>query len=315
MTTTIYTSKELSNERYHSEEFPQASGSVLAAIHADCPAAWRYGEKKETACMADGIAAHVALLEPEEFEKRYVRGLDPADHPGVLITGKDLEGWCRAAGIKGFSDKKKAELIEFVLDKKQPTEIVKIWDLMVSDFEVKATENNQQVIKPEIYDTVKKMRDVIFLNGYGELLANGHTEISIINEDLDLKVRLDFAGEYFGPVITDYKTTSSAHPEIFGAQAHRMNYWLKMALQHDLFLSYYGVEPKVILLAQSTKPPYLAQAYRMTKEQLEVGREQYRLAHKLYSQCSKENVWPAYGGDIIDLQTPGWVSRQYQFED
>jgi len=57
---------------------------------------------------------------------------------------------------------------------------------MVSDFEAKATENNQQVIKPEIYNTVKKMRDVIFLNGYGDLLADGHTEISIINEDLDL---------------------------------------------------------------------------------------------------------------------------------
>jgi len=313
MTTTLYTSKELSNERYHSPEFPQASGSVLAAIHADCPAAWRYGEPKESACMAEGISAHVALLEPALFESKYARGIDPADYPNALVTGKDLEGFCRDSGIKGYSGKKKEELIDFIIGLGEKVEIL---DIIERDHAAHCAENNIEVIPAKVFDTVKKMRDVIFLNGYGDLLADGHTEMSLINEDSDLKCRFDFVGSYgIQPVIVDYKTTSSAHPELFGAQAHRMHYWLKMALQRDLFVDYYGVEPRVILLAQSTKPPYLVQAYELTKDQIAVGREQYMEAHRLYNRCIESNAWPAYSGGIIELQTPGWAARQYQFEE
>jgi len=27
------------------------------------------------------------------------------------------------------------------------------------------------------------------------------------------------------------------------------------------------------------------------------------------------NIWPAYGGGIIPLQTPGYLANQYGFED
>ncbi len=304
----IYTSKELPMERYHSEEFPQASGSILAAIHADCPAAWKYGEPKETDAMSMGTVAHAMLLEPEEFDKRFVRGLSESDYLSALFTNKDLAAWLVNAGIKGSSGKTKEELIAMIdATGEQPP----IWDRMVKNFTDFSEAQGLEVVPAKTYDTVQKMREVIFNNGYGELLSGGDTEVSLVNDHMGLKCRLDFVGD---SVIVDYKTTSSAHPDNFGAQALRMNYWLKMALQQDLYAAHFGEFPVMILLAQSTKPPFIAQAYEMTEEQLSIGREQYQQAKALLDRCKEAGVYPAYGGGVRQLETPGWAARQFGFE-
>lgn len=310
----IIPSAELTNETYHSDAYPQASGSILAIIHADCPAVLKYGEEKESKPMALGVAGHVLLLEPERFDAKFIRGLDVADYPEALVTGKDLEGWCRDGGIKGYSGKKKDDLIAWILANKSPSEQVLIWDLKTLEFETEAQLKGVTVLPFETYDTVKKMRDAIFLNGYGELLKDGKTELSIIDEDSNLKCRFDFASVAGRPIIVDYKTTTSSHPELFGRQAHNMHYWLKMAIQKELYIKAFGVEPEVVLLAQSTKKPYIPQAYFLSDEQLEIGREHYQMAHKIYEQCVKTNVWQAYGGGIQELQTPPYLAKQYGFD-
>lgn len=312
MTTKAFTSTELPNDIYHSAEFPQTSGSVLAAIHADCPAAWRYGDHQQSAAMGDGIAAHAALLEPAVFDKKFIRGIDEADYPNALFTGKDIEGWLKGSGIKGCSGKVKSELIQMV---QSTGEDVQIFDVICAEFAADCEQKGLTVINPKSFDIVNKMRTVIFQNKSCELLADGQTEVSIIDYEDSRKCRLDFFGNYMdSAIITDYKTTNSAHPELFGNQALRMNYWLKMALQHDLFVKHFGEAPRVILLAQSKKPPYICQPYEMTLEQLAIGREQYQQAEKLYKRCIAENVWPAYGGGIIDLQTPSWAAYQFGFD-
>src|SRR5690554_3424508 len=110
----IYSSEQLSNDRYHSEEFPQASGSILSEIYHDCEAAWRFGEEKESKAMSTGIAAHAAMLEPELFESTYCRGIDPDEYPDALKTNKDLEAWLKDKGIRGTSGKTKEELLNMI---------------------------------------------------------------------------------------------------------------------------------------------------------------------------------------------------------
>jgi len=307
-----YTSNELTSDRYHSEEFPQASGSILAAIHATCPAEWKYGEPKESDAMGLGTAAHAILLEHDDFARRFARGVDVNDYPDALITNKDLERWLKESGIKGYSGKSKSELIEMI---EATGEHPQIFDKIEGDFLALCEENKMIVVPSKMFDAIVKMRTVIFQNGYGELLSHGETEQSVIDEEDGLKCRFDYVGVHGDDaVIVDYKTTSSAHPETFGAQALRMNYWLKMALQYDLFVKAYKVMPRVILLAQSTKAPYVAQAYEITKEQLDIGREQYQAAKRLFDRCKEANVWPAYGGNVQPLQTPSWAARQFGFD-
>ena len=62
---------DISNEAYHTG--PGISKSQLDDFNI-CPARYRYGERKDTAALTFGAATHCAVLEPNEFEKRYMNG-------------------------------------------------------------------------------------------------------------------------------------------------------------------------------------------------------------------------------------------------
>jgi PDDEXK-like domain of unknown function (DUF3799) len=308
----IYTSTELSNERYHSEEFPQASGTILSAIHSSCPAQWRYGEKSDTSALKTGTWSHAAILESDTFNQKYIRGLDEGEHVDALFTAKDLERWLKDAGIKSRSGMTKAELSTLILDTEPE---VKIWDVMMSRFEHACELVKKEIIPAKIYDTIQSMQFWLESCGYANLFTGGHAEVSIIDEEDGLKCRCDYIKSTHDTVtIIDYKTTTDVSPSFFSSQTLKYNYWIKMALQSDLVEKATGIKPKVILLAQSKKAPFLAQAYEMNDQQLAVGREQYQQAHKTFKECVSSSVWPAFGGGIMPLETPSWAMYQYGIE-
>ena len=303
----IYTAEELTNEDYRA--LPEISGSALTTIHNDCPAAWRYGEPKASPVLADGIAAHVALLEHQDFAARYYRDIDPAEHPEALDTAKDMQAWLKEAGIKGYSNKTKPELIDMIL---ATGEVPLIIDLMREKAAQAA--GDAAPLKPAVYDRIDLMRRTVRNSPlYDEMLTGGRAELSVVRSDSGLKCRFDYLS--MDGAIIDYKTTVTAHPEQFGAQAYKLGYWLKMALQHDLYEAEFGEPPQaVILLAQSKTAPYICQAYQLTDEQLDVGREQYQAAKRLYDRCKETDSWPAYGGGVQELFTPGWAARECGIE-
>jgi PDDEXK-like domain of unknown function (DUF3799) len=308
----IYT-KELSNERYHSDEFPQASGTILAAIHSSCPAQWRYGEKSDTSALKIGTWSHAAILESDTFNQKYIRGLDENEHPDALFTAKDLERWLKDAGIKSKSAMTKSELSALILE---TGEEVQIWDVMNLRFEHACELEKKEIIPAKTYDMIQSMQFWLVNCGYKDLFTSCDAEVSFIDEENGLKCRCDCIKSTHDTVtIIDYKTTTDVNPSVFSAQALKYNYWLKMALQSDLVEKATGMKPKVILLAQSKKPPFLAQAYEMSEQQLEVGREQYQQAHKTFKECMSTGVWPAFGGGIMQLETPSWAAYKFGFED
>lgn len=304
----LYTNEELSNEAYRA--LPEIGGSDLCIIHNDCPAEYRYGERKPTKALADGIAAHVCILEPDLFKKRYVRGIDPAEHPEALDTNKQMEGWLKERGIKGYSNRSKAELIEMILLAEPNQSILEA----VISAHAQANEG-KAVLAPKDYDMVAKMRQAIFnQEDYAAMLTSpGHFELSYISPS-GLKCRWDRVTEA-GEII-DYKTCVSSRPDEFSRSAARNGYWLKMALQHDLFVEAYGEKPKMVsLLAQSKKFPHIPQNYELTQEQLRVGRQQYQEAFELYQHCLEYDHWPAYGGGTMLLPTPRSLAYEYGMED
>jgi hypothetical protein len=124
-------------------------------------------------------------------------------------------------------------------------------------------------------------------------------------------VRFDYIYDWR---IIDYKTTASANPQDFGRQCYNAGYYLKMALQHDVFEIAYGQKPKEVkLLAQEKKHPFIPVMYRIQEEQLAIGRLQYRSALQTWRACVEKDVWPAYGGGAeLELQTPAFVKNQYK---
>jgi exodeoxyribonuclease VIII len=86
----IYTG--IPNEAYH--DGPGISKSGLWTIHTKSPAHFWRGERKETKAFDFGEACHLAILEPNLFEKKVVRG--PDDRRGN--KWKDLAEVCRIDG-------------------------------------------------------------------------------------------------------------------------------------------------------------------------------------------------------------------------
>lgn len=82
----------LDNEVYHASEGVSKSG--LWTIQTKSPAHYRYGEREQKTAFDVGTAAHLAILEPNNFEGKVHRG--PDDRRGN--KWKDAAEWCAVEG-------------------------------------------------------------------------------------------------------------------------------------------------------------------------------------------------------------------------
>lgn len=79
---------DLPEDAYHGG--PGISRSGLWTIYNQTPAHYRFGEREESRAFDFGTATHLAILQPDEFEERVVRG--PEDRRGN--KWKDLAEVC-----------------------------------------------------------------------------------------------------------------------------------------------------------------------------------------------------------------------------
>lgn len=297
--------KTMTEQEYRAHE--GISASDLVEILA-CPAKWRFGEKRETAAMAKGTQAHACLLEPEKFSEQYYRIPDATDYvQKALETVAEIKAYLSVVGVKAPSAANKQELAMLAHDS----------CAVVLDIERTKTalQNLGAVgIFAKDYERITAMSRTIFAQQeYKAALEGASVEVSIVDLEhmgIKIKARLDIvtsSGELW-----DYKTTTDAGPSAFGSAAHKYSYWLKMAFYHDMFAAAYGKTPRrTVLLAQEKDPPFLCQAYKLTREQLQEGRGAYQQALGLYQRCMDSGNWPAYGGGILDLETPAWVKAAW----
>ena len=314
----VYFNNELTNEQYHADT-EHINGSGLWNIYDRCPAAWRYKDEEgeQSKALIFGTGSHTALLEPERFDAEYARmpvvddfPKDKDGKPTVLVTTSDMNSWAKERGIKGLSGKSKAEVIKIIQATGEP---VKIYDVIREDAEKAAA--GKQMLEGGDYDAIQQMRAVIHANSYySSLLAGAYAEVSILGELNGEKAKVRFDCLTKGGDIIDYKTAVSAKPEEFFRHAARLGYFMKMAMQHDMFVAAYGHAPRSVnLLVQEKKAPYIAVLIRITEEQLHIGRIQLNGAMALYKACKENNSWNDYsmGNHVIEMQTPEWFKKQF----
>lgn len=308
----VYLNNELSNEQYHADR-EHINGSGLWHIYDRCPAAWMYKEEDEepSRALVFGTGSHTALLEPEKFDAQFIRMPSKDEFgPDLLVTAADMNSWAKERGIKGLSGKAKNEVIAIV-QAADPN--AKIYDVERLIVEVNA--KGRTILEAGDYDAIMQMRAVIHANSYYASLLNGaYSEVSIMG-DLNgepSKVRFDCLTK--GGDIIDYKTAVSAKPDEFFRHAARLGYFMKMAMQHDMFVAAYGQPPRSVnLLVQEKKSPFIPALIRLTEEQLRIGRIQLNGAMQIYKACKKAQAWPGYsmGNPVIEMETPEWFKRQF----
>ena len=308
----VYLKNELSNDQYHADT-EHINGSGLWNLYDRCPAAWRYKdeEDEQSKALVFGTGSHTALLEPERFEAEYARMPTKEDFGAeLLVTVSDMNSWAKERGIKGLSGKTKAEVIKIIRSTGEP---VRIYDEERLFAELNA--KGRILLEGDDYDAIMQMRAVIHANSYySSLLSGAYSEVSILGELLGEPSKVRFDCLTRGGDIIDYKTAVSAKPDEFFRHAARLGYFMKMAMQHDMFVEAYGHAPRSVnLLVQEKKSPFIPALIRLTDEQLRIGRIQLRSAMEIYKACKKANSWPGYsmGNPVIEMETPEWFKKQF----
>ena len=308
----VYLNNELSNNQYHADS-EHINGSGLWNIYDRCPAAWRYKdeEDEQSKALIFGTGSHTALLEPERFEAEYSRMPTKDDFgDNLLVTVSDMNSWAKERGIKGLSGKTKAEVIKIIRSTGEP---VRIYDEERLFAELNA--KGRILLEGNDYDAIMQMRAVIHANSYySSLLSGAYSEVSILGQLLGEPSKVRFDCLTRGGDIIDYKTSVSAKPDEFFRHAARLGYFMKMAMQHDMFIEAYGHAPRSVnLLVQEKKSPFIPALIRLTDEQLRIGRIQLRSAMEIYKACKKANSWPGYsmGNPVIEMETPEWFKKQF----
>lgn len=314
----VYTNDQLSNDAYH-EEKDHVSGSTLAKIFNSSLASWRFGEETPSEVFEFGTAAHTNILEGERFTRTYMRGTDFSEIKDLITSQTGLSSKLKELGIVGTSGKKWDDLIRMYAE---CGENFNIRYLMEWIDESVAANSGKELIAADKYDDCLKMRSVLLdTPEYAHIIENGVKELSIFGviAGVNVKVRLDCVTDFGDYVaIDDYKTTANANPEDFGRSAHDHGYFLKMALQRDLFVKAFEEERPVVvrLLAQEKKQPYLAHRFRLTDKALEIGRRDYMSVLQRFAVAKKDDVWPGYLNGVPDSDLPimPWVAKKYGIE-
>ncbi|MEG0209039.1 PD-(D/E)XK nuclease-like domain-containing protein [Hafnia sp.] len=349
-----YTSDQMSNDFYHSaEEWTKdyISGSSLSEIHSSCFAAWKHKERSDSKALVFGTQSHTNFESKALFEKTYRRAPDfdqiseelrkqreknPDDITLELITTQSgLASKLKALGLTGTSNKQYPELLKMAAGLSVDLHVSWVMDLIAV---TEAYNDGVELVPAKDYDACVKMREVLSYVPEHDACMNSETayrELSIFGEieGVKAKVRLDHVdvitdrklieGWGYDPdlhpevvVITDYKTTQSANPNDFPRLAYNLGYYLKMALQRDLFKKCFDEKRPIVvrLLAQEKKEPYLPMAYRLADAQIKIGREQYMGVIRQYKVFSEINQWPSYlnGEPEVEMETPAFVKNIYK---
>lgn len=331
-----FTNDEMSNDFYHDKEawtFGYVSGSSLGEIHNSCPAKWKFDQREKTAALEFGTQSHTNFESSDLFSKTYRRAPSVDDFKEAITSQAAFAAKLKSFGLTGTSNKQYPELCKIYADCGEELNVMWIIDMIAQS---QAAADGVELVKAEDYDACVRMREVLEAIPEHNACMNSPTaqhELSIFGkiQGVCVKVRLDHADTVsdreliakwgYDPdehpevvVITDYKTTMSANPTEFPRLASNLGYYLKMALQRDLFVKVFNETRPVIvrLLAQEKKEPFLPLAYRMSDRQLALGRKQYMSVIHTFSICSSSDVWPSYenGEPEIELETPEWIKKQ-----
>ena len=225
---------------------------------------------KDTSAYRTGDACHAAILEPERFEKEYVR------------TPK----------FDKRTNKGKAEAAQWALDHPKHVPLLPDeWDLATA-----------------MRDSARKHPTAIELlsaKGRAELTVIWTDEPT----GLLCKGRLDWFTTYEDKVgtwsaIVDVKTSKNISEREFLKDVAKYFYHQQAAFYLDGLDALAPLDRRFIFLAIEKEPPYCIICYELDETAIEEGRAQYRKALDMLAECKKSGEWPGYAPGVYGVDIP-----------
>ena len=272
MTPGIYLN--IANEDYHAG--PGISKTGLWTIATKTPAHYRFGERKDTAAFDLGTAAHLALLQPAEFEGQVMSG--PEDRRGNKWKDAELRAASQGALLLTAGDYDKALLIRDAGDRNATLRDLRRGSIFeASGYAIDHETGMLCRCRPDAYNA-----------SAGAIL--------------DLKTTTDGGREAF--------SRSAANFGYHMQEAFYTDVWRAAGLfQQTANKRFVGLADAFIFVVIEKTAPFLVSCYELTPSAVDEGREQYKRALRTYADCARDDVWPGYPEDPEPLDIPSWAYR------
>lgn len=245
---------------------------------------------KRTKALTFGNQYHEMILEPEEFEEKYVVMPNFAAMPeNKTKTGAQSTSW---ASIFAKDNKK--------------------------FFEEEAALNGQEVIAREQYDKGLRICEAVHDNYVFQQLAKDCVrEVTLFGEleGVPCKSRLDLAGD---PGIIDIKGTRSCAPKQFGRSFCDLSYGFQMAFYREMYYQNVGFRPPVYIIAVETDDDFDCCAYEVPDQLLDDNLTRVKLALRDYKTAKAYNRWPGVdrgAKGALPLWVPNWAMSEDETDD
>lgn len=260
------------NEDYHAG--PGVSKSGLWTIQTKTPAHFKYAAAEKKKHLDLGDATHIAVLEPETFEERVIRG--PDDRRGNKWTDR----------VEQAEIEKKVLLTSTDYDS-----VLAIRDVVHAD--------------PKLNSIITGGKPMIEASGYWNDPVTGRLcrcRPDLYREDLglilDIKTSVSAHPDEFPRAVTKYG--------YHGQEAFYSDGWAELGkpLEGWAFLV-------IEKFAQGVpfRPPYAFATYELPPPIVEEGRAMMRQALDTYHDCMERGVWPSYGEGVQELSFKRWAYR------
>jgi len=139
-------------------------------------------------------------------------------------------------------------------------------------------------------------------------IADGDSELTYIWEENGtwFKIRPDWINKE-RTIILDYKTTGqSADPEEYIGIIANTGLDIQDALYRRGVHAIDGTEPEFWLMVQETEAPYLCSFIELDMMFKDMGEGKVNLGIRLWRQCMKTGIWPAYPRQLCTVEPRGW---------
>lgn len=285
----------MSNEEYHAA--PGLSNTGLTEL-ARSP--WHYysrfldpsrPERERKAGQFEGTIAHCAILEPDEFMRRYV--VTPSNAPR------------RPTAAQWNAKNPSPESVQAMAWWSN-------WEAENEGREVVSHDDYSRVLRQA--ESVRRIREV------RELFQHGKAELSAFAtaDGVLKKCRPDWTAYVGGGdvILIDVKTVGDAKPDEMARHIGRKGYYRQAAHYWRTFEQASGLRVVAFkFLAVESEWPYAASLTQLDDVSLQVAMEEVRDLTALYAECLKSGRWPGYDeAQVVSLPAYLFNEEQTQIE-
>jgi len=178
-----------------------------------------------------------------------------------------------------------------------------------------AVPDNIEVLPLTDFEAVQNISDAVRAHPAASVLLEGYHEMTAIfdhpHNGVRCKARFDVLPED-GFFIADIKTTVDASRIAFERSAYNFGYYnqaafyIDAAREHEINAEFYTI------IAAEKEPPWAVAVYHIRDEAIDAGRKELLPLLEKWAECEKNDHWPGYSDEAIDITLPPYAWKQLQ---